>query len=73
MNAELSQALDNLLAIKAQLAEASAKAAAERRAVAKATAKAKAEAVREAKRKIRALMKAHGVSVEDLVATETVH
>jgi DNA-binding protein H-NS len=71
-SAALSEALDNLLAIKAQLAEARAKAAAERRAEAKASAKAKAEKIRAVKAEIRALMKAHGIKVEDLIA-ETVH
>ena len=73
VNVSLSEALDNLLKVKAELRAARASERAEKLKQKKEDNKAKAAKLRAVKAQIRALMKAHNIKVEDLVATETVH
>ena len=68
----LSDALDTLLKIKEQIRAARAEERLQTRAAAKAQAQARAKERREVVRKVRALMKAHGIVVEDLIEPVTV-
>ena len=68
----LSDALDNLLKIKEQIRAARAEERLQTRAAAKGQAQARAKERREGVRKVRALMKAHGIVVEDLIEPVTV-